>query len=142
MSDPRLPYLTAINRKALWLSTWTIHNANHLRDSELKVGGHKASSASMCTILTALYFHALRPEDRVAVKPHASPVFHAAQYLIGRLSREQLENFRSFGGGTASSGSSASVSVTTGSGAFSACLIDSDIRRFCWSTLRTLTLTS
>ncbi|HET6969497.1 MAG TPA: transketolase, partial [Phenylobacterium sp.] len=92
--------LSRIDEQLRWLSTWTIHNANHLRESRdgLKVGGHQASCASMTTIMTALYFHALRPEDRVAVKPHASPVFHAAQYLMGRQSREQLEGFRSFGG--------------------------------------------
>ena len=77
MSDTRLPMLTALERKVLWLATWTIHNANHLRESAdgLKVGGHQASSASSATILTALYFAVLRPEDRVAVKPHASPIF-------------------------------------------------------------------
>ncbi|WP_184358202.1 transketolase [Rhizobium sp. BK602] len=76
-----------------------IHNANHLRPKgEVKVGGHQASSASMASIMTALYFHVLRPEDRIAVKPHASPVFHAIQYLMGNQSREKLENFRGFGG--------------------------------------------
>ncbi|MCX8997400.1 transketolase [Rhizobiaceae bacterium BDR2-2] len=76
-----------------------IHNANHLREKgEVKVGGHQASSASMVSIMTALYFHALRPEDRVAVKPHASPVFHAIQYLMGNQTRDRLENFRGFGG--------------------------------------------
>jgi len=92
--------LNCIDARLRWLATWTIHNANHLRESRdgLKVGGHQASCASMTTILTALYFHALKPEDRVAVKPHASPVFHAAQYLMGRQSREQLQTFRSFGG--------------------------------------------
>ena len=71
--------LAELERKILWLATWTIHNANHLRPSAdgLKVGGHQASSASIATIMTALYLHVLRPEDRVAVKPHASPVFHA-----------------------------------------------------------------
>jgi pyruvate dehydrogenase E1 component len=64
----------------------------------VKVGGHQASSASLVSIMTALYFHALRPEDRVAVKPHASPVFHAIQYLMGNQTREKLENFRGFGG--------------------------------------------
>ena len=95
-----LDILAALERKARWLSTWTIHNANHLRahDDGLKVGGHQASSASLATIMTALYFAAMRPEDRVAVKPHASPVFHAIQYLYGRQSREKLENFRGFGG--------------------------------------------
>lgn len=100
MSDPRLPYLTALAAKSLWLSTWTIHNANHLRASAdgLKVGGHQASSASLCAIMTALYGAVLRPEDRVAVKPHASPIFHALQYLFGHQTREKLENFRAFGG--------------------------------------------
>ncbi|MCA1526357.1 transketolase [Bradyrhizobium yuanmingense] len=99
--DPaRLDILTALSRKALWLSSWTIHHANHIRSNAdgLKVGGHQASSASLATIMSALYFHVLRPEDRVAVKPHASPVFHAIQYLFGRQSREKLENFRGFKG--------------------------------------------
>jgi pyruvate dehydrogenase E1 component len=99
-ADPRLTYLAELERRALWLSTWMIHNANHIRpnDDGMKVGGHQASSASLATILTALYFAALRPEDRVAVKPHAGPVFHAIQYLAGRQTREKLENFRGFGG--------------------------------------------
>src|SRR6201995_743104 len=99
--DPaRLDMLTALTRKVLWLSSWTIHHANHVRESAdgLKVGGHQASSASLATIMTALYFHVLRPEDRVAVKPHASPNFHAIQYLLGRQTREKLENFRGFKG--------------------------------------------
>ncbi|MET0368904.1 MAG: 1-deoxy-D-xylulose-5-phosphate synthase N-terminal domain-containing protein [Methylobacterium sp.] len=99
-TDPRLPVLGELERRALWLSTWMIHNANHIRPNHdgMKVGGHQASSASMATILTALYFAALRPEDRVAVKPHAGPVFHALQYLAGRQTREKMENFRGFGG--------------------------------------------
>ncbi|HEY8383603.1 MAG TPA: transketolase [Microvirga sp.] len=100
MTDPRLPFLAELERKVLWLSSWTIHNANHLRPNVdgLKVGGHQASSASLSTILTALYFAALRPEDRVAVKPHASPIFHAIQYLLGHQTREKLENFRGYKG--------------------------------------------
>lgn len=96
----RLSMLKALERKVLWLSAWMIHNANHLRPNTdgLKVGGHQASSASLATIMTALYFAVLRPEDRVAVKPHASPVFHAIQYLLGNQSREQLERFRGFKG--------------------------------------------
>ena len=95
-----LACLLALERKVLWLSTWMIHNANHLRPSVdgLKVGGHQASSASSVTLLTALYFHVLQPQDRVAVKPHASPAFHAIQYLLGRQSRDKLERFRAFGG--------------------------------------------
>ncbi len=96
----RLEMLSALARKVLWLSSWTIHHANHIRANSdgLKVGGHQASSASLATIMSALYFSVLRPEDRVAVKPHASPVFHAIQYLFGRQTREKLENFRGFKG--------------------------------------------
>src|SRR3954447_25076941 len=93
-----LKILAELEKKVLWLSSWTIHHANHIRQGTdgLKVGGHQASSASLATIMSALYFHVLKPEDRVAVKPHASPVFHAIQYLFGRQSREKLENFRGF----------------------------------------------
>ena len=96
----KLDILAELERKVLWLASWTVHNANHLRDTvdSLKVGGHQASSASLATIMTALYFAVLKPEDRVAVKPHASPIFHAIQYLLGRQTREKLENFRGFGG--------------------------------------------
>jgi pyruvate dehydrogenase E1 component len=96
----RLAVLRALERKVLWLATWMIHNANHLRPNRdgLKVGGHQASCASAATLLTALYFATLRPDDRLAVKPHAAPVFHAIQYLLGRAAREDLENFRAFGG--------------------------------------------
>jgi len=99
-SDGDLALLAALEKKALWLSSWMIHNANHLRENldGLKVGGHQASSASLATILTALYLSVLRPEDRIAVKPHASPIFHALQYLLGNQTREKLENFRGFGG--------------------------------------------
>ena len=95
-----LTMLSALERKVLWLATWMIHNANHLRDNGdgLKVGGHQASSASLATIMTALYFSALRPQDRVAVKPHASPIFHAIQYLLGNQTLEKMKNFRGYGG--------------------------------------------
>ena len=95
-----LDLLCALERKVLWLSSWMIHNANHLRANRdgLKVGGHQASSASLTTLMTALYFDILRPADRVAVKPHASPVFHAIQYLLGRQSLQKLEDFRALGG--------------------------------------------
>jgi pyruvate dehydrogenase E1 component len=100
VESTRLEVLTALARKVLWLSSWTIHHANHVRTSGdgLKVGGHQASSASLVTIMSALYFSVLKPEDRVAVKPHASPVFHAIQYLFGHQTREKLENFRGFKG--------------------------------------------
>ncbi|WP_166416800.1 1-deoxy-D-xylulose-5-phosphate synthase N-terminal domain-containing protein [Cochlodiniinecator piscidefendens] len=92
--------LKTIEQRLLWLSHWMIHNANHIRPKAdgIKVGGHQASSASMVSIMTALYFHTLRSEDRVAVKPHASPIFHAIQYLMGNQTREKMENFRGLGG--------------------------------------------
>ncbi|MGY4800439.1 1-deoxy-D-xylulose-5-phosphate synthase N-terminal domain-containing protein [Teichococcus aerofrigidensis] len=100
--DPsrRLKLLQALERKLLWLSAWTIHNANHIRPNRdgLKVGGHQASSASVAAIMTALYFDILRPQDRIAVKPHAGPVFHAVNYLLGRQEREKLATLRQFGG--------------------------------------------
>jgi len=93
--------LKQLENQVLWLACWMIHNANHLRkkdEGDVKVGGHQASSASIVSIMTALYFHILKPEDRVAVKPHASPVFHAIQYLMGNQTQEKMENFRGFGG--------------------------------------------
>jgi pyruvate dehydrogenase E1 component len=100
LANDRLDLIGELDRKVHWLSAWTIHHANHLRPNRdgLKVGGHQASSASMATIMSALYFSVLRPQDRVAVKPHASPVFHAVQYLHGRQSLDQLQRFRAFGG--------------------------------------------
>src|SRR6056297_2980407 len=93
-------HLKTVEQRLLWLSHWMIHHANHIRPKVdgIKVGGHQASSASMVSIMTALYFSALRPEDRVAVKPHASPIFHAMQYLMGNQTRDKLENFRGYGG--------------------------------------------
>ncbi len=95
-----LATLKTLERKVLWLSTWMIHHANHVRPSRdgLKVGGHQASSSSVVSLMTALYFSVLKPEDRVAVKPHASPVFHAIQYLLGRQTRDKLIGFRALGG--------------------------------------------
>ena len=92
--------LKILDERLRWLSAWTIHHANHIRESAdgLKVGGHQASCASMTAIMAALYFHALGPNDRVAVKPHAGPVLHAIHYLLGSQTRGALENFRGFGG--------------------------------------------
>ena len=95
-----IEHLKTVEQRLLWLSHWMIHNSNHIRPKAdgIKVGGHQASSASMVSIMTALYFSVLRPEDRVAVKPHASPIFHAMQYLMGNMTREKMENFRGYGG--------------------------------------------
>jgi pyruvate dehydrogenase E1 component len=92
--------LKILDGRLRWLSAWTIHHANHIRHNEdgLKVGGHQASCASMTAIMAALYFHALGPNDRVAVKPHAGPVLHAIHYLLGSQSLEALQNFRGLGG--------------------------------------------
>ena len=99
-TDRSTAHLKTVEQRLLWLSHWMVHNANHIRPKQdgIKVGGHQASSASMVSIMTALYFSALRPEDRVAVKPHAAPVFHAMQYLMGNQTREKIEAFRGFGG--------------------------------------------
>jgi pyruvate dehydrogenase E1 component len=95
-----IAHIEALDTRLRWLSAWTIHNANHLRDSRdgLKVGGHQASCASMTSIMASLYFGALGPNDRVAVKPHAGPLLHAIHYLLGNQSLEKLQNFRGFGG--------------------------------------------
>src|SRR5437763_1586901 len=100
ISAAELKILGELEKKVLWLSSWTIHHANHIRAASdgLKVGGHQASSASLAAIMTALYFHVLRPQDRVAVKPHASPNFHAIQYLLGKQTRDKLEAFRGYKG--------------------------------------------
>jgi len=95
-----LQALESVQRRVLWLAAMMVHQANHVRPNPdgTKVGGHQASSASLVTVLTALYFRFLRPGDRVSVKPHASPVFHAIQYLLGRLPQRYLPELRAFGG--------------------------------------------
>src|SRR5258706_5401882 len=100
--DP-LAALRALERKILWLAVWMIHNANHLRHHAdgLKVSGHQATSRSCVTIMAALYMSVLRPQDRVAVKPHASPVLHAIQYLFGHQDVAKLQRFRELGGAQA-----------------------------------------
>lgn len=92
--------LEQIDARLRWLASWTIHNANNLRPKRdgLKVGGHQASCASITAIMAALYFHALGPNDKVAVKPHAGPVLHAIHYLLGQQSLDQLQRFRGLGG--------------------------------------------
>src|ERR1700722_11800256 len=92
--------LRAIEQRVLWLSTAIIHEANLVRPnpSGLKVGGHQTSSASLVTIMTSLWFRHLRPEDRVSVKPHASPALHAINYLLGGLDEKYLPRLRAFGG--------------------------------------------
>lgn len=99
LSD-RVSVLSHIERRVLWLATSMVHHANRVRPnpSGLKVGGHQASSASLATIMTELWFEQLGPEDRVSVKPHASPVLHAINYLLGELGDENMTTLREFGG--------------------------------------------
>jgi len=95
----RLSTLESIQRRVLWLATWMVHHANNVRPNPegTKVGGHQASSASSVGLLTALYFHHLREGDVVALKAHAAPAFYAIQYLLGRLTAEDLRELRTFG---------------------------------------------
>ncbi|GAB2967965.1 pyruvate dehydrogenase [Amycolatopsis acidiphila] len=95
-----LDVLREVESRVLWLSSAIIHHANRVRPnpSGLKVGGHQASSASMVSIMTSLWFRHLRPQDRVSVKPHASPVLHAINYLLGSLDASYLPRLREFGG--------------------------------------------
>ena len=92
--------LEDLETRLRWLAAWTIHNANHVRENVdgIKVGGHQASCASMSAIMAALYFHALGPNDRVAVKPHAGPLLHAIHYLLGNEGLDKLKAFRGLGG--------------------------------------------
>ena len=89
-----------VRNRVLWLACAMVHWANNVRASPdgMKVGGHQSASASSVALLTALYFETLTASDRVAIKPHASPVFHAIQYLLGNLPESYLERFRAFGG--------------------------------------------
>ncbi|MCH8884158.1 MAG: hypothetical protein IIA41_11770, partial [SAR324 cluster bacterium] len=100
VTPEELKALEALERKVLWLSTYMIHYANKIRPNpdEIKVGGHQASSSSVVSLLTALMLRTMSNEDRLALKPHASPVFHAIQYLLGNLPKSKLAEFRQFGG--------------------------------------------
>src|SRR2546421_11917772 len=95
-----LDALDEIERQVLWLSTAIVHHANRVRPNPggLKVGDHQASSASMVSIMTSLWFRHLRADDGVSVKPHASPVPHALNYLLGELDESYLPTLRAFGG--------------------------------------------
>ncbi len=100
LADAEVDILERVQERVLWLSMQIVHYANSLRENGngAKVGGHQASCASMVSLMTALYFHSLRFGDRVSVKPHGSPVYHAIQYLLGNLPEEKLRQFRSFKG--------------------------------------------
>ena len=93
-----LSTLKNVEERVLWLSTRMIDWANRRDDTDIKVGGHQASSASMVSIMTALWFAHINGNDKVAVKPHASPVFHAIKYLTGELDKSYLYKLREYGG--------------------------------------------
>ena len=99
-NDLDLEVFDEIQRRVLWLAVRIVDAANRERDTGdgVKVGGHQASSASLVTVMSVLWLAYLRAEDRVSVKPHASPVLHALQYLLGDLDRSYLGRFRSQGG--------------------------------------------
>jgi pyruvate dehydrogenase E1 component len=97
-TDPNLATLEEIERRVLWLSVRMIDYANRRGETEIKVGGHQASSASMVSIMTALWFGHIGGEDKVAIKPHASPLYHSIKYLTGELDRSYLTRLRGFGG--------------------------------------------
>src|ERR1700751_2418552 len=100
VSPAELALLGSIQRKVLWLATRMVHHANHGRPNPdgTKFGGHQDSSSSVVTLMTALYFKALKPGEVVAVKAHASPIFYAIEYLRGRLTVDQLKSLRQLGG--------------------------------------------
>lgn len=94
-----LDVLASVERRVLWLATRMIDHANRERTGgDIKTGGHQASSASMVSIMTALWFGVLSGDDKVAVKPHASPVFHSIKYLTGELDASYLTRLREVGG--------------------------------------------
>ena len=92
--------LAEVEQRVLWLATSIVHAANARRPntSGVKVGGHQASSASLVSVMTALWFDGLTAADRVSVKPHASPVLHAINFLLGRLDASYLPRLRELGG--------------------------------------------
>jgi pyruvate dehydrogenase E1 component len=99
-ADREVDVLRRIEERVLWLSLAMVDHANAARpnDSGVKVGGHQGSSASMVSVMTSLWFRFLAAPDRVSVKPHASPVLHAINYLLGRLRPADMESLRAFGG--------------------------------------------
>ncbi len=98
LTESETKVLRSIERRVLWLATRMIDEANRRPKSEVKVGGHQASCASMVSIMTALWFAHIGGEDKVAIKPHASPVYHAIKYLTGELDQSYLTTLRQRGG--------------------------------------------
>ena len=99
-SSKREKVLLEIQDRVLWLSIQMTHYANNVRKSKdgTKVGGHQTASSSIVTLMTSLYFDFMRAGDRLSLKPHASPVFHAIQFLLGNLDGEYLKTLRALHG--------------------------------------------
>ena len=98
--ETRNQLLHTVQDRVLWLAVNMVHHANQVRPNPdgLKVGGHQASSSSVVTLLTSLYFDFMKTGDKIAIKPHASPVYHAIQYLLGNLEPEYLLRLRDLHG--------------------------------------------
>ena len=99
-SQPSIELLETIQDRVLWLAMQQVHHANNIRKNPdgSKVGGHQSSSASIVTLMTSLYFDFMNSQDRISVKPHGSPVFHAIQYLLGNLDPSYLTELRAHHG--------------------------------------------
>ena len=93
-----LDLLRGVERRVLWLATRMIDWVNRHEGGKVKVGGHQASCASMVSMMTALWFSHISGADKVSVKPHASPVYHAIKYLTGELDKSYLTKLRQFKG--------------------------------------------
>ena len=99
-AQPSIQLLETIQDRVLWVAMQLVHHANNIRKNPdgTKVGGHQASSASIVTLMTSLYFDFMNNQDRISVKPHGSPVFHAIQYLLGNLDPSYLTELRAHHG--------------------------------------------
>lgn len=83
-TDPAI--LEAIAHRAFVFATKMIWEANHrddIQEGDPKVGGHPAACSSCVHILTTLHMAMRKPQDLIAVKPHASPVDHSLNHLMG-----------------------------------------------------------
>lgn len=100
-AQPEFPGDIELHKKLEALMRWnaavTVAGANKV-DSSL--GGHISTYASSCTIYEVgfnHFFHAADKEhggDLLYIQGHASPGIYARSYLEGRLTEDQMKNFR------------------------------------------------
>jgi pyruvate dehydrogenase E1 component len=86
MASNDLDLVQRLARRALVLAVKMIDDANHRDDEEEgdpKVGGHPAACASCAHIFATLQLNVAGPFDTFASKPHASPMNHALNFLLG-----------------------------------------------------------